>query len=564
MFSRMFSAPFGHQARHERLANQDEEEDVEAGVASASASVEIDNSVSVSNAGNIPSTTAIVVDAEDIPFAIVSGSSSGGLQHSQNNYSLSNENNNENTRRNSSTNSTNGSAESSGGVDSSSQNQNNNSNNNNTDDNNLAHEPNGDQDQEVASDDETNGIYHPSPTTHPFLTSQIQSERDHRHRRQITCTLFLLFLLGRLWLAALVDKDMGLLFLAMMATTWTWRWVVAWRERNEEYDREMERAAGVDEGEGAEDDGITGSGTNTRRGRARGVGAEGGPDAVINFDPDLGLMSFQAQLALAILESQRQMFENGGYGGNDRSDVHDGPGVTDEAKKKWKKFDWEGDEEDMAKKIINAGAVREGMVTPPSSSTTIQRIGSNESNYGSVGTTPTTAEEDDEEEELQIQRQLDGPLFSPLEEGLRKNQSSNALIRNGAAESGGASNSKTNSTTAHTACKQLVEDPSCSICLCEYEKGETITQLPCGHLYHNSCLDAWTKNHVRCPLCNFDLMTGFEVPNPPNQGQSNNSNGGGRRRSLTIGGATLGRRRSARRANRRINRAFASMEDSIV
>ncbi len=285
----------------------------------------------------------------------------------------------------------------------------------------------------------------------------------------------------------------------------------------------------------------------------------------MNFDPDLGLMSFQAQLALAILESQRHMFENGGYGGNDRSDVHEGPGVTDEAKTKWKRFDWEGGEEDMARKIINAGVVREGMVTPPSSSTTIQRSGSNESNYGSVGTTPTTADEDDEEEELQIRQQLDGPLYSPLEEGLCKNQNSNTLFHNCSTESDGTSDPKTkNNNTAHTACKQLVEDPSCSICLCEYEKGETITQLPCGHLYHDSCLDAWTKNHVRCPLCNFDLMQGFEVQNPPNQGQFNNGHGGGRRLSLTIAGATLGRRRSARRANRRINRAFASMEDSIV
>mmetsp|Transcript_65301 Transcript_65301/g.76715 ORF Transcript_65301/g.76715 Transcript_65301/m.76715 type:complete len:403 (-) Transcript_65301:514-1722(-) len=53
----------------------------------------------------------------------------------------------------------------------------------------------------------------------------------------------------------------------------------------------------------------------------------------------------------------------------------------------------------------------------------------------------------------------------------------------------------------------------CSICLCEYEAGDAVLQLPCRHLYHAACIESWTKNHVRCPLCNYDLKeTGESNP----------------------------------------------------
>mmetsp|Transcript_14421 Transcript_14421/g.21182 ORF Transcript_14421/g.21182 Transcript_14421/m.21182 type:complete len:422 (-) Transcript_14421:45-1310(-) len=49
------------------------------------------------------------------------------------------------------------------------------------------------------------------------------------------------------------------------------------------------------------------------------------------------------------------------------------------------------------------------------------------------------------------------------------------------------------------------ELPSCCICLCEYEEGEDLVQLACDHIFHKECILGWTKNHVRCPLCNADL-----------------------------------------------------------
>lgn len=334
-----------------------------------------------------------------------------------------------------------------------------------------------DQAQEYDADDPSITIeVHPRPTTHPFLTSQISVERQIRQRRQSTCTLLLLFLLFRLWVEAILQKDVGLIFLSTMGTTWTYRYWCSHREE-EEYDRQIEEN------------------------HVNNNGAENAPaDAASTFDPDLGLMSFQAQLALAILESQRQMFENGGYGGNDHG-AHDGPGVTDEAKEKWKKYEWGGEGSSELKRLA--------------SNKSMEMLGDLQGsvNYGSV------EEEDEEEERNSLE------VSSKLEEGL-------VLSVN-------------------------EEEPSCSICLCEYEMGESVMRLPCNHIYHESCLDSWVTNHVRCPLCNYDLMQGFEAPpRPPPPQQNNNQELFRRMMGL--------RRASARSTRRQLATMLAAMEDSAV
>jgi hypothetical protein len=45
------------------------------------------------------------------------------------------------------------------------------------------------------------------------------------------------------------------------------------------------------------------------------------------------------------------------------------------------------------------------------------------------------------------------------------------------------------------------ENANCSICLTEYEEGESLRQLPCRHHFHMSCLDEWLKINAKCPLC---------------------------------------------------------------
>jgi hypothetical protein len=53
----------------------------------------------------------------------------------------------------------------------------------------------------------------------------------------------------------------------------------------------------------------------------------------------------------------------------------------------------------------------------------------------------------------------------------------------------------------------LEEQPTCSICLCEYEDADFVVRLPCNHLFHDNCIAEWVGRNVRCPLCNLDLRT---------------------------------------------------------
>jgi Ring finger domain len=137
-----------------------------------------------------------------------------------------------------------------------------------------------------------------------------------------------------------------------------------------------------------------------------------------------------AQLALAIMESQRQMME-GGYGHPD-GENNRSAGVKDEAKAKWHTFLFKPDKH---KNLVAKG------------------------HYGSV-----SLNDDDD------------------------------LVKKPAAGTSGGLASQD-------------EEPHCSICLGEYEDGEKLTKLPCGHLFHDECIGSWCKNHTRCPLCNSDLNT---------------------------------------------------------
>ena len=122
---------------------------------------------------------------------------------------------------------------------------------------------------------------------------------------------------------------------------------------------------------------------------------------------DLEMLGFQAQLAFAIMESQRHLIETGGYGRPDDDGANETRGVSDGVKAAWKSFEYD----------------------------------------------------------------VNDPIVQKCED-LKPHKN---------------------------------EDPSCCICLCEYEEGETLIQLNCGHVYHKSCIDSWCQNHTRCPLCNQDL-----------------------------------------------------------
>ncbi|NXA17602.1 PJA2 ligase, partial [Ibidorhyncha struthersii] len=54
------------------------------------------------------------------------------------------------------------------------------------------------------------------------------------------------------------------------------------------------------------------------------------------------------------------------------------------------------------------------------------------------------------------------------------------------------------------------EQQCCTICCCEYVKGEIITELPCHHVFHKACVARWLQKSGTCPICRYVL-----APVPP-------------------------------------------------
>jgi len=51
------------------------------------------------------------------------------------------------------------------------------------------------------------------------------------------------------------------------------------------------------------------------------------------------------------------------------------------------------------------------------------------------------------------------------------------------------------------------QQPTCSICLCDLMPGEIARTLPCKHLFHAACIDAWlTENSHVCPADGLPVL----------------------------------------------------------
>ena len=145
-----------------------------------------------------------------------------------------------------------------------------------------------------------------------YTLADLEEEREMARRRTSFCVLFAVFILFRLWIQAVATGDFFLLMICLMGTSWTARFIRHTREREEELDRMI-----VDY-----NDGENGGGNNERA------------------DRDLQRMSFQAQLAMAIIQSQREIMQ-GGFGNPDG--YSNTPGVSDEAMEHWDRFQFQPD-----------------------------------------------------------------------------------------------------------------------------------------------------------------------------------------------------------------------------
>lgn len=60
-----------------------------------------------------------------------------------------------------------------------------------------------------------------------------------------------------------------------------------------------------------------------------------------------------------------------------------------------------------------------------------------------------------------------------------------------------------NGDGGNTSGERFYSDESCSVCLDEYEEGDQLLQLTCGHVFHRPCINLWLKGHCVCPCCRW-------------------------------------------------------------
>jgi hypothetical protein len=270
--------------------------------------------------------------------------------------------------------------------------------------------------EESLSDDAVNALSRIDPETHSRLM-ELSAAREYHRRKSSSCTFFMGLILFRLWIEAILTSDPALTIISALASLVTLKYIARRSMEEREYD---ERIATLLREAVTDEEQATIEGSSNRRASSRMNNASRVRGDFSNQDHiDFEMLSFQAQLALALMESQR-ILQTGGFGRPDGTSEGQ-RGVSDDAKAQWQKFDF------SAETFLKA----------------------------------------------------------------RDGQNVNTLTKSSSEE-----------------------EPSCCICLCEYEEGESLSRLPCGHAYHSECIESWCSNHFRCPLCNIDLEGGEDGDSP--------------------------------------------------
>ncbi|XP_021862253.2 E3 ubiquitin-protein ligase RING1-like [Spinacia oleracea] len=67
----------------------------------------------------------------------------------------------------------------------------------------------------------------------------------------------------------------------------------------------------------------------------------------------------------------------------------------------------------------------------------------------------------------------------------------------------------------------VIDGSDCSVCLSEFEEGETLRLLPkCQHAFHIDCIDTWLRSHTNCPMCRAGIMISDYNNNEPGFGRA--------------------------------------------
>jgi hypothetical protein len=84
---------------------------------------------------------------------------------------------------------------------------------------------------------------------------------------------------------------------------------------------------------------------------------------------------------------------------------------------------------------------------------------------------------------------------------------------------------KTKSYSAPLLADGELEEPNpCTICLEDFEPGDKLKVLPCGHEYHKECIEPWLlEKSSLCPLCKQNITAGADFHSPRENGSGNGS-----------------------------------------
>jgi len=64
--------------------------------------------------------------------------------------------------------------------------------------------------------------------------------------------------------------------------------------------------------------------------------------------------------------------------------------------------------------------------------------------------------------------------------------------------------------------------PGCAVCMADYDDGDVLNTLPCGHEFHKECVAKWLPIKKICPLCRQDITR--KGANSIHNNQDNRSN----------------------------------------